>query len=673
MADKPQKLTREFGFKIDRSKIDVAKRTVELAFSSENAVDRWWGENEILSHDKGEFNIDRLNNGAPLLLNHDTNQQIGVVESARVDSDKVGRAVVRFGNSPLADEIFKDVCDGIRQKTSFGYEHTGLIRSEKRDGAIDATYSWLAYEISIATIPADDDVGIGRSKPVDSPESLNVDDIAKKLTPEQRQNMKRSLFLLDPAPALDNKGGGAAVIDEPTIRSDERKKAKGEVEKNERQRAKEIMTACDEFIKDHGNKNAGKLGEQLRKMASECLFGENPVSIGEFQTRAMQEIIKATPAKQVMIEDVTDADGVREYSLLRGIQNALKARMKGAAAIPDGLEGEVHQEMLHKAQEFGGLGYEAAGFQCPANARLRMGKVSRSERRRMQRDMQATVFNAGGAFVPTQLVVPIIEILRNRMILETLGVQTMAGLQGNIVIPRQEATATAYSVSEIAAITASQQILGQIALSPKRVGATQNYSKQFVMQSTPDAESFMRDDLFKVIALDWDRLGLNGQGAASEPLGVFNTPGVGSVIFGGAATYSKIVDFETVVSQANADADNMHYITTPSAKGALKKVAAALTGATTIGGPQNALWVGKGRDGEMNGYPAHSTNQVPNNLLAFGDWSQCIRALWGGLDVVVDYYTKAVNAEVAITINTWGDFAVRHPQSFVISTDAANQ
>lgn len=667
MAYKPKRLSRDFAF--DRSKIDENKRTVEVAFSSENPVERWWGENEILGHGKGEFDLSLLNDGAPLLLNHDTDRQIGVVEAAKVDSDKIGRATVRFGNSPLANEIFQDVKDGIRKKISFGYEHTGLIKSDKKDGQLpDARYSWRAYEVSIVPIPADNDVGVGRSAPVDSPEIVNVEDIVKKLNPEQRENMKRSLYLLDPAPALTKPAEGS-----PVIVVDE-KKVRAETEKVERSRAKEIITACDEFIKDHGNKNAGKLGEQLRKLASECLYGENPVSIGDFQTRAMQEVIKATPAKPILIEDCTDEKGQRDYSLLRGIQGALSRRMDGKEAIPDGLEGEVHTEMIRRAKaDFGGLGYAAAGFQVPSNAPFRMGKTSRSERRKMQRDMQATVFNAGGALVPTQLVVPIIELLRNRMILEDLGVQTISGVQGNIVIPRQEAAATAYSVGEIAALTASQQILGQISMSPKRVGATQNYSKQFVMQSSADAESFMRNDLFNVIALDWDRLGLTGAGAASEPLGIFNTPGVGSVLFGGAATYAKIIDFETAVGLANADSDTMAYVTTPSVKGALKKVGAALTGATTIGGIQNAIWVGKGRDGEVNGYPAHSTNQVPNNLLAFGDWSQCIRALWGGLDVVVDYVTKAVNAEVAITINTWGDFAVRHPQAFVVSSDAANQ
>jgi hypothetical protein len=53
------------------------------------------------------------------------------------------------------------------------------------------------------------------------------------------------------------------------------------------------------------------------------------------------------------------------------------------------------------------------------------------------------------------------------------------------------------------------------------------------------------------------------------------------------------VDFETLVAEANADSDGMAYVTTPSSKGALKKVGAALTGATTIGGIQNAVWVGQ--------------------------------------------------------------------------------
>ena len=126
MPDKQKGLSRSL--RIARDKIDAEKRTVELAFSSESPVERW-GENEVLSHDKGDYDFSRVASGThPLLLGHaehDPNSQIGVIESARVDADKVGRAVVRFGNSDKANEIFKDVQDGIRQLVSVGYDITG--------------------------------------------------------------------------------------------------------------------------------------------------------------------------------------------------------------------------------------------------------------------------------------------------------------------------------------------------------------------------------------------------------------------------------------------------------------------------------------------------------------------------------------------------------------------
>ena len=68
-------------------KIDAEARTVELAFSSENPVERSFG-NEVLSHDEGAADLSRLNDGAPLLLEHDRAQQIGVVERAWVDDER---------------------------------------------------------------------------------------------------------------------------------------------------------------------------------------------------------------------------------------------------------------------------------------------------------------------------------------------------------------------------------------------------------------------------------------------------------------------------------------------------------------------------------------------------------------------------------------------------------
>lgn len=645
---------------------DEKARTLKVAFASETPVLRVGtprdklvrnGEEfyEILDHTPENVDLSALNDSGAFLDEHQEVRQLGKVKSAKVDPDRISRAELVYDETTLANDRYGQMRNRTRPHISAGYRWKSIVSKDRAaDGLPVYRFSWVADEISSVALPADRKVGVGRSTEDGGPAPA-VD--FEKLTDAEKTLLRKKLM-------DDDK---VIKIDEVKVRKEESDKTRAA----ELQRGKAIIALCDQFIKDHGTKNAGKLGEQLRNLATECLYGDKPTDIGEFQTRAMQEVIRATPAKPILIEDCTDEAGVKSYSLLRGIQSAVKKREAGGAGIPDGLEGEVHQEVMNRSKEFGGLGYDAAGFQVPCNARLRMGRVASSERR-MTRDMQATVFNAGGAFVPTNLLVPIIELLRNRLILERAGVTTMAGLQGNIVIPRQEAAATAYAVAEIAALTASQQILGQIALTPHRVGATQNYSKQFVMQSTPDAEAFIRDDLFKVIALMWDRLGLNGSGAASEPTGIINQPGVSSILFGATPTYIKMVAMETAIRAANVN-DPLTYLSTPTVKGTLKTVAEAITGATTIGGSQNAIWKGGGEDGEVNGYPALASNQIPGNLVILGAFSQLIHAIWGGLDVVVDIYTKAVNAEIAITINTWGDFAVRHPQAFCVSADAGNQ
>src|SRR5262249_8112086 len=143
-----------------------------------------------------------------------------------------------------------------------------------------------------------------------------------------------------------------------------------------------------------------------------------------------------------------------------------------------------------------------------------------------------------------------------------------------------------------------------------------------VLQSSLDVENFIRDDILKVIAIDWDRLILNGQGAASEPLGIMQTPGIGSITFGASATYDKITQFETQVANANADTSTPAYVTNPTARGRLKVLAKLPIGATVTA--VNMLWEDGGEDletgirlGRMNGTRAAATNQIPNNLLLY--------------------------------------------------------
>lgn len=147
---------------LDARAIDEKKRTVDIAVSSELAVARSFG-NEILVHEQGAIDMAFIASGrAPLLLDHDMEKQIGVIESVELSGDKVLRAKVRFGRSALAQEVFQDVVDGIRSNVSVGYRVNKMERSPT-DKDSYRVVSWSPLEVSVVSIPADPSVGVGRS------------------------------------------------------------------------------------------------------------------------------------------------------------------------------------------------------------------------------------------------------------------------------------------------------------------------------------------------------------------------------------------------------------------------------------------------------------------------------------------------------------------------------
>ncbi|WP_322893473.1 MULTISPECIES: Mu-like prophage major head subunit gpT family protein [unclassified Yoonia] len=141
--------------------VDEAVRTVELIFTA-GATRRmmtWDGDryDEELVVSEEAIRMERLNAGAPLLLDHmaATRFQVGVVESARIESGQ-GIAVVRFSKRPEADEVFRDVQDGIIRGVSVGYKVHRYVR-EDREGEVPLlrAVDWEPAEISLVSIPAD--------------------------------------------------------------------------------------------------------------------------------------------------------------------------------------------------------------------------------------------------------------------------------------------------------------------------------------------------------------------------------------------------------------------------------------------------------------------------------------------------------------------------------------
>jgi HK97 family phage major capsid protein len=159
---------------LDAKPVEEDTRRVRMSISSEEPVERSYGM-EVLEHSEEAIDMSFLNSGrAPLLLDHDPERQVGVVESAELDgSARRLRATVRFGKGALAREAFDDVVDGIKANISIGYSVKKMERSDKD------TYvakSWKPLEASLVSIPADqsDRVGVGRSNEASTQPSIKT-------------------------------------------------------------------------------------------------------------------------------------------------------------------------------------------------------------------------------------------------------------------------------------------------------------------------------------------------------------------------------------------------------------------------------------------------------------------------------------------------------------------
>jgi HK97 family phage major capsid protein len=504
-----EKLDRAFA--VQRDTINVEARTIELAFSSESPYERWWGI-EILDHSPTSIDLSRMNTHANLLCDHDIRDVIGVVEGVSIGSDRKARAIVRFGKSARAEEIFQDVVDGIRKNVSVGYmiNEAKLESSTKSDeGEETDTYritNWTPYEISLVSVPADIAVGVGRSTgdiPTDQPKPIQE---IRIMTTEVKET--------------------APPVDLDKIKSDARTE--------ELKRSSAILAIKEQFASYQG----------IEKMTQDAMRSGEPVA--EYRSKVM-DLIASAP--KVTPDIGLNNKEVKNYSVLRAIKAMTDNNWTSA-----GFERECHDAILKRA----GLSESANnGFYVPYEVQ--------------KRDLTAGTGNQGGFIVATDnLASNFIDLLRNRSVVAQMGATMLTGLQGNVTIPRQTAAGTAsWLANEAAAATESQLVLGQLAMSPKNVISYTEISRQLMLQNSPAADALVMSDLSKVVALAIDAAALSGPGTGGQPTGITATGGIGAVT-GTTLGYAGIVEFQTDVANSNALAANCGYVTTPTVAGLLK-------------------------------------------------------------------------------------------------------
>jgi HK97 family phage major capsid protein len=600
-----------------------------ISISSETSVERWFGA-EILDHSKSSVVLDRAESGLAFLLDHDTGRQIGIVESIAVRKDKRLGGIVRFSRCAEAQDVKRDLQDGIRPFISVGYRVHELVLESSSDekGDVYRVTKWTPMEVSSVAVPADTSVGVGRSA---TEQPVEVRSIETAHGPENQTEVRTmeakqfaELVRLGKVHGIDSERVAKWVEEERTVDSV----------------SKEILAEI-----------AGRAQATLTQPAAE-------------------HRVELTEKEQ------------QRYSLCRAILAAADRR-EGAKA--DCFELEISDEIERKLDDttrrHGGV-FVPWSITVDPNKAARAAERLRADGKTVTRAGIATMLDTATTNQGKELVFtepgPFIEYLYNRMVVKDLGAVTMSGLQGNIAFPKQTGKASGSWVTENPGtdVADSNLTLGQVLMSPKTYQSSSAYTRQLLAQSVVDIDNLVRADLAKDVALALDRAALMGDGADGAPKGIAAITGVQAYTMiadtgtGGKPAYADILAMEQKVEDVNADTlGGFGWVTVPSIKALLRQTPIL---ANTIALP---VW----QSGDtIDGYPARITNQLPKDLekstgdnltvMILGIWDQLLLGLWGsGFELVVDPYRLKKQAIIELTTFIMTDVAIRQAPAFVFA------
>jgi len=273
-------------------------------------------------------------------------------------------------------------------------------------------------------------------------------------------------------------------------------------------------------------------------------------------------------------------------------------------------------------------------------------------------DEHSATTGSGAGFIPTT-VPAAIAALRAPSVIEQLGTTVINNATGNLQFPRVATKASGTGEGEADANAASGLLMDSVTMTPERVSAKSTYTKQLILQGGADVDRLIANDLaaamnayiddraFDIILADTD--------VDDQSTGGANTD----------MTSALAVAMEAAVLAAGGDLGSARYVMSPEAYRLAKNVAQVDSVSSLYDLSSNTF----------NGYAATATPYLVNaagplGQMVFGNFAQgLILAYFGGLDLLVDPYSAAGNAQVTLHVNRFFDVAIRQPGAFSICTD----
>lgn len=252
---------------------------------------------------------------------------------------------------------------------------------------------------------------------------------------------------------------------------------------------------------------------------------------------------------------------------------------------------------------------------------------------------------AEGEDVVATDVFDLLTPLRAKNVLTQAGAKFYTNLVGDVKIPVMNGSNVTFE-AETAPAKDGGSTFSHITLSPKRLTAYVDISKQMLAQDSVDIENAIREDLINAINGKIEEAVLSDfTGSTTQFKGVFAAVKPTAV-----ADFKALVDKEATVEDANASGVPC-YILSNKAKAALRAMSKGTKSTQLVY-----------ENGEVDGTPAYNTNHVGATNYLFGDMSNIVIGVWAGIDMVNDVYTQAANGCIRLVVNLYVDAQIARPE-----------
>lgn len=290
-----------------------------------------------------------------------------------------------------------------------------------------------------------------------------------------------------------------------------------------------------------------------------------------------------------------------------------------------------------------------------AKAEMRNANLAMNGQIQLPYETRSYDVTTEGADLVEVKIQSVLEPLRAKNVAVQAGAKFISGLSSDIQVPIMGATSCAWATENGGAANGAGAFTS-VKLSPKRLTTYIDLSKQLLIQSTPDVEALVYNDIVAAMnaKIEETIFGVAKTANAPVPMAWDKSTDALRTDIAAISNFKSLTDMEATI-EGNGVFGELKYVISPAAKSALRNL--NKSGKTTELVLQN---------GEVDGTPALSTGHIKgaDYNVVYGDFSNLAIGQFGNIDITVDPYTQAANGAVRLVLNAYFDFAVLRPEAF---------